>query len=364
MIILNQENNARAGEFMTPHGKINTPVFMNVGTLAAIKGAVSAEDLRELNTYVLLCNTYHLHLRPTSEVIKKIGGLHKFTNWDKPILTDSGGFQIFSLSSLRKIIDDGAEFSSHINGEKFFMSPEDCMQVQGNLGSDIAMAFDECVPNPCEYSYAKQASDRTIFWLKRCIKVKNEGQLLFGINQGSTYKDLRIENAKAMVEVEEELDGFAIGGLAVGESEEEMLEIIDTVVSIFPENKPRYLMGVGTIGNIIKAVDRGIDMFDCVLPSRNARHGKLYTSVGEVNILNKKYELDDSPLDENCTCELCQNYSKAYLRHLFKAKEMLAMRLAVMHNLMFYNNMMSDIRKSILDGSWADYRGKMLAIYG
>jgi len=349
---------------MTPHGKISTPVFMNVGTLAAIKGAVSAEDLKNINTDVLLCNTYHLHLRLTSEVIKKLGGLHKFTNWDRPILTDSGGFQIFSLAGLRKITDDGALFSSHINGEKFFMSPEDCMRIQGYLGSDMAMAFDECVPNPCEYSYAKEASERTISWLKRCIKAKNKGQLLFGINQGSTHKDLRIENAKAMVEVEEGLDGFAIGGLAVGESEEEMLEIIDTVIPIFPENKPRYLMGVGTIGNIIKAVDRGIDMFDCVLPSRNARHGKLYTSTGEINILNKQYELDDTPIDTNCDCELCKNYSKAYLRHLFKAKEMLAMRLAVMHNLMFYNNMMRQIREAILSNNWGEYKIKMLSIYG
>lgn len=353
--LIKNDKNARRGEFITPHGVVQTPAFMNVATCGAIKGAVSAFDLKDLKCQVQLCNTYHLHLRPGDQVVKKLGGLHKFTKWNGPILTDSGGFQVFSLSKLRTIKEEGVYFSSHIDGRKIFMGPEESMQIQSNLGSTIAMAFDECVENPAEYNYAKASCERTVRWLKRCkAEMKrlnsledtiNKKQMLFGINQGSTYKDLRIEHMKKIRELD--LDGYAIGGLAVGETAQEMYDTIEAVEPYMPKDKIRYLMGVGTPVNILEGVYRGVDLFDCVMPARNARHGNLFTWSGTVNILNKKYELDDSPLDAECDCPTCKNFSKAYLRHLFKSGEMLGMRLAVMHNLYFYNTLLEKIRDAL-----------------
>lgn len=353
--LIKNDKNARRGEFITPHGVVQTPAFMNVATCGAIKGAVSALDLKDLKCQVQLCNTYHLHLRPGDQVVKKLGGLHKFTKWNGPILTDSGGFQVFSLSKLRTIKEEGVYFSSHIDGRKIFMGPEESMQIQSNLGSTIAMAFDECVENPAEYNYAKASCERTVRWLKRCkAEMKrlnsledtiNKKQMLFGINQGSTYKDLRIEHMKKIRELD--LDGYAIGGLAVGETAQEMYDTIEAVEPYMPKDKIRYLMGVGTPVNILEGVYRGVDLFDCVMPARNARHGNLFTWSGTVNILNKKYELDDSPLDTECDCPTCKNFSKAYLRHLFKSGEMLGMRLAVMHNLYFYNTLLEKIRNAL-----------------
>ena len=350
-----KEMNARLGEFDTPHGKIKLPGFMNVATCGAIKGGVSAIDLKEIKCQVQLCNTYHLHLRPGDEVVKDMGGIRKFTSWEGPVLTDSGGFQVFSLAKLRNIREEGVEFSSHIDGRKIFMGPEESMRIQSNLGSAIAMAFDECIANPAEYDYTKKSCDRTVRWLERCKKEMirlnslestiNKKQILFGINQGSTYKDIRIEHMKRIRELD--LGGYAIGGLAVGETADEMYETIEAVESYMPEDKPRYLMGVGTPRNIIEAVARGVDLMDCVMPSRNARHGKLFTWQGSINILNAKYEKDDTPIDVECNCPTCKNHTKAYVRHLLKSKEMLGMRLAVMHNLYFYNDLMEKIRNSL-----------------
>lgn len=368
--ILKKEGKARRGELQTVHGTVQTPVFMNVGTAAAIKGGLDSFDLKEIGCQVELSNTYHLHLRPGDEVIRKMGGLHKFMNWDRPILTDSGGFQVFSLAKLRKIKEEGVYFSSHIDGRHIFMGPEQSMQIQSNLASTIAMAFDECVENPCEKDYAKKSSEMTVRWLKRCKTelqrlnsldtTINKNQMLFGINQGCTYADLRIENMKSIAELD--LDGYAIGGLAVGEPAEVMYEIIERVEEYAPQDKPRYLMGVGTPANIIEAVYRGVDFFDCVMPSRNARHGTLFTSEGIVNINNAKYETDDSPLDRNCNCHTCRNFSKAYLRHLFKANEILALRLGVIHNLSFYNNLMADIRNALDNGCFADFRREKIPV--
>lgn len=362
--VLQQEGKARRGEFKTVHGTIQTPVFMNVGTAAAIKGGLDSFDLKNIGCQVELSNTYHLHLRPGDKVVKELGGLHKFMNWDRPILTDSGGFQVFSLAKLRKIKEEGVYFSSHIDGRRIFMGPEESMQIQSNLASTIAMAFDECVENPCEKAYAKASSEMTVRWLKRCKDelsrlnalddTINKNQMLFGINQGSIYSDLRIENMKQISELD--LDGYAIGGLAVGEPAEVMYEIIEAVEPFAPADKPRYLMGVGTPENIIEAVYRGVDFFDCVMPSRNARHGTLFTSQGIVNINNAKYETDDSPLDPICNCHTCKNFSKGYLRHLFKANEILALRLAVIHNLSFYNNLLADIRNALDNGCFEDFR--------
>ena len=346
---------ARRGEFVTPHGTIQTPAFMNVATCGAIKGAVSAYDLMDLKCQVQLCNTYHLHLRPTDEVVKKLGGLHKFTRWNGPILTDSGGFQVFSLSKLRNIKEEGVTFSSHIDGHKIFMGPEESMRIQSNLASTIAMAFDECVENPAEYGYAKHSCERTYRWLVRCKNEMdklnqledtiNKEQMLFGINQGSTFEDLRIEHMKKIRELD--LPGYAIGGLAVGESAEEMYRIIEAVDPFMPKDKPRYLMGVGTPVNILEGVYRGVDIFDCVMPSRNARHGHVFTWEGCRNMFNAKYELDELPIDENCDCPTCRNFSRAYIRHLFKSGEMLAMRLCVMHNIYFYNTLLEKIRSAM-----------------
>ncbi len=362
--LLKKDGNARRGEFHTVHGTIQTPVFMNVGTAAAIKGGLDSSDLKDVGCQVELSNTYHLHLRPGDETVKALGGLHKFMNWDRPILTDSGGFQVFSLAKLRKIKEEGVYFSSHIDGRKIFMGPEESMQIQSNLASTIAMAFDECVENPCEWTYAKASSEMTVRWLKRCKAEMqrlnslddtiNPHQMLFAINQGSTYRDLRIENMKQIAELD--LDGYAIGGLAVGEPAEVMYDIIEAVEPFAPEDKPRYLMGVGTPENIIEAVYRGVDFFDCVMPSRNARHGTLFTSEGIVNINNAKYERDDSPLDKNCNCHTCRSFSKGYLRHLFKANEILALRLAVIHNLHFYNKLMADIRQAIDEDRFEQFR--------
>ncbi len=353
--LIKKENNARRAEFKTVHGTFQTPAFMNVATAAAIKGGLSAFDLKDIKCQVMLSNTYHLHLRPGDENVAKLGGLHKMTKWDGPILTDSGGFQVFSLSKLRKITEEGVNFSSHIDGRKIFMGPEESMQIQANLGSTIAMAFDECVENPAEYNYAKASCERTVRWLVRCknelnrLKADgnmiNKDQMLFGINQGCCFEDLRIENMKQIAELD--LDGYAIGGLAVGEPKEEMYKIISAVTPHMPENKIRYLMGVGTPGNILQAVKRGVDLFDCVMPSRNARHGHLNTWNGIINIRNAKYELDENPIDTNCDCDCCKNFSRAYIRHLFKANEILGMRLAVMHNLHFYNTLMEKIRDAI-----------------
>lgn len=361
--LLKKEGRTRRGELITPHGVVQTPAFMNVATCGAIKGGLSALDLAALKCQVQLCNTYHLHLRPGDEVVRKLGGLHEFTRWRGPILTDSGGFQVFSLAKLRTIREEGVYFSSHIDGRKIFMGPEESMRIQSNLGSTIAMAFDECVENPAEYSYAKNSCERTVRWLKRCKDelqrlnaqegTLNKRQMLFGINQGSTYADLRVEHMKKIRELD--LDGYAIGGLAVGETAQEMYETIEIVEPHMPTDKVRYLMGVGTPANILEAVARGVDLFDCVMPARNARHGKLFTWSGAVNILNAKYELDDSPLDAECDCPTCKNFSKAYLRHLFKSGEMLGMRLAVMHNLYFYNTLMERIREALGAGKFEEF---------
>ena len=370
--LIKTNNKARLGEFHTPHGVIKTPVFMNVGTCAAIKGGVSTIDLKNMGTQVQLSNTYHLHVRPGDENVKKLGGLHKFMNWDKPILTDSGGFQVFSLAKLRKIKEEGVYFNSHIDGKKIFMGPKESMQIQSNLASTIAMAFDECIENPSPYKYVKNSIDRTTRWLAICREEMdrlnslddtiNKKQMLFGINQGSTYADLRIEHMKAIREID--CEGFAIGGLAVGETSEEMYHIIENVEPYMPQDKPRYLMGVGTPVNIIEAVSRGVDFFDCVMPSRNARHSHLFTSKGIINLMNAKYELDDSPIDENCDCETCKNYSKAYIRHLFKAKEALALKLSVTHNLRFYNKLMEDIRASIENDTFDLFKKYVIENYG
>lgn len=364
--VIKTEGCARRGEFQTVHGTVQTPAFMNVATCAAIKGGLSTLDLNEINTQVMLCNTYHLHVRPGDKLVKEMGGLHKFTNWNKPILTDSGGFQVFSLASLRKIKEEGVTFSSHIDGRRIFMGPEESMQIQSNLASTIAMAFDECVENPAEYDYAKRSCERTYRWLVRCKNEMdrlnslpdtiNKNQLLFGINQGCTYEDLRIEHMKQIAELD--LDGYAIGGLAVGEPKEDMYRIISAVEPYAPKNKPRYLMGVGTPGNIIEGVSRGVDLFDCVMPSRNARHGHLFTWNGIININNAKYEKDDSPIDVNCNCPTCKNFSRAYIRHLFKAKEMLAMRLCVIHNLNFYNTLTEKIREALDNGMFEEFKNK------
>ena len=362
--ILKTQGRARRGEFTTIHGVVQTPVFMNVGTLGAIKGAVSTLDLKDVGCQIELSNTYHLHLRPGDEVVHDLGGLHKFINWDRPILTDSGGFQVFSLASLRKIKEEGVYFSSHIDGRKIFMGPEESMQIQSNLASTIAMAFDECVALPAKYDYSKQSAERTARWLERCRdemkrlnsldKTINKNQMLFGINQGATFEDLRIENMKQIAKLD--LDGYAVGGLAVGETHEEMYHILDVTLPFAPENKPRYLMGVGTPINILESVDRGIDFFDCVIASRNARHANLFTNNGYMNLNNAKYERDMRPIDENCGCVACRNYSRAYIRHLFKAKEMLAMRLCVLHNLYFYNHLMEDIRLAIEEGRFNRFK--------
>ena len=362
--LMKKDGFAKRGRLHTVHGVIETPVFMNVGTAAAIKGAVSTIDLQEIKTQVELSNTYHLHVRPGDEVIKKLGGLHKFMVWDKPILTDSGGFQVFSLAGLRRIKEEGVYFNSHIDGRKIFMGPEESMQIQSNLASTIAMAFDECPSSVAEKEYSEKSVDRTTRWLKRCKEEMarlnslpdtiNKNQLLFGINQGGIYEDIRIRHAQAIRELD--LDGYAIGGLAVGESHEEMYRILDAVVPELPQNKPTYLMGVGTPINILEAVDRGVDFFDCVYPSRNGRHGHVYTNYGKLNLFNAKYELDDSPIEEGCQCPVCRTYSRAYIRHLLKAKEMLGMRLCVLHNLYFYNTMMEEIRKAIEDGNYKEYK--------
>ena len=357
---------ARRGEFTTVHGKVQTPAFMNVATTGAIKGALSAQDLEDIRCQVMLSNTYHLHLRPTDKVVKQMGGLHKFTTWKKPILTDSGGFQVFSLASLRKIKEEGVTFASHIDGHRIFMGPEESMQIQSNLGSTIAMAFDECIENPAEYNYTKQSVERTVRWLERCKAEMNrlnslddtinKNQMLFGINQGSCYDDIRVDHMKRIADLD--LDGYAIGGLAVGETKEEMYHVISVVEEHMPKDKIRYLMGVGTPGNILEAVHRGVDLFDCVMPSRNARHGHLNTWNGIINIKNAKYRTDDSPLDPECDCPVCRTYSRAYLRHLFKAEEMLGMRLCVMHNLYFYNNLMEKIRDAMDNGTFEEFYRK------
>ena len=364
--LIKKNGNARRGEFQTVHGTVQTPAFMNVATQGAIKGGVSAYDLKDINCQVQLCNTYHLHLRPTDTLVKEMGGLHKFTGWSGPILTDSGGFQVFSLSSLRKIKEEGVYFSSHIDGHKIFMGPEESMQIQSNLGSTIAMAFDECVENPAKYEYSKQSCERTTRWLHRCKNEMdrlnslpdtiNKKQMLFGINQGCTFDDLRVEHMKEIAKLD--LDGYAIGGLAVGEPKEDMYRIISAVEPYMPVDKPRYLMGVGTPGNILEGVRRGIDLFDCVMPSRNARHGHLFTDAGIININNKKYEKDDLPIDPECNCPTCQKHSRAYIRHLFKAQEMLAMRLCVMHNLYFYNNLLAKIRESLDNDTFDEFYNK------
>lgn len=362
--LIKEENGARRGEFITNRGTVQTPAFMNVATAAAIKGAVSAEDLKEIKCQVMLSNTYHLHVRPSDETVKKCGGLHKFTTWDGPILTDSGGFQVFSLAKLRQITEDGVTFHSHVDGRKIFMGPEQSMQIQSNLGSTVAMAFDECVENPADYSYSKQSCERTTRWLKRCKaemsrlnsldETINKEQLLFGINQGCTFNDLRIEHMKQIADLE--LDGYAVGGLAVGEPTEVMYDVLEHVTPVMPKDKIRYLMGVGTPANILNAVERGIDLFDCVMPSRNARHGHLFTSHGIININNNKYEYDMSPIDDNCGCPTCKRYSKAYIRHLLKAGEMLSQRLLVLHNLWFYNNLMTEIRNALDEGRFAEFK--------
>lgn len=362
--ILKMEGRAKRAHMETVHGNIETPVFMNVGTAAAIKGAVSTEDLQQIGTQVELSNTYHLHVRPGDEVVKKMGGLHKFMVWDKPILTDSGGFQVFSLASLRKIKEEGVTFASHIDGHKIFMGPEESMQIQSNLGSDICMAFDECIENPAPYDYVARSVDRTYRWLVRCKAENarlnalpdtvNPQQMLWGINQGGTYADLRIRHMQQIAELD--LPGYAIGGLAVGESTQTMYDIIDAVEPYMPKDKTRYLMGVGTPSNIIEGVARGVDFFDCVMPARNARHAKLFTWEGAINLKNAKYERDMQPIDPACDCPVCRRYSRAYLRHLFKAEEMLAMRLSVMHNLYFYNKLMERIRQALDEGRFEEFR--------
>ena len=370
--LLKQEGRARRGRFETVHGTIETPVFMNVGTSAAIKGGISTRDLEEVNCQVELSNTYHLHIRPGDKLIRKMGGLHKFFNWQRPVLTDSGGFQVFSLAKLRKITEEGVAFNSHFDGKRIFMGPEESMQIQSNLGSTIAMAFDECIENPAPYEYTKKSCDRTVRWLVRCKAeldrlnslpdTINKNQMLFGINQGSTYEDLRIEHMKQIAELD--LDGYAIGGLAVGEETEEMYRIIDAVEPYMPENKPRYLMGVGTPCNLLEAVHRGIDFFDCVMPSRNARHGNLFTWNGKMNIMNEKYAKDSRPVDSGCQCPACKNYSRAYIRHLIKAKETLGMRLCVLHNLYFYNELMEKIREALDNDYFESFYQKYRQILG
>ncbi len=368
--LIKKEENARRGRFTTVHGSFETPAFMNVATCAAIKGGLSALDLKDLKCQVMLSNTYHLHLRPVDENVKALGGLHKFTKWDGPILTDSGGFQVFSLAKLRHITEEGVQFNSHIDGHRIFMGPEQSMRIQSNLASTIAMAFDECVENPAKYEYAKASSERTVRWLERCkAEMKrlnslddtiNKKQLLFGINQGCVFDDLRIENMKQIAKLD--LDGYAIGGLAVGEPAEDMYRIISAVEPYAPDDKIRYLMGVGTPANILEAVERGVDLFDCVMPSRNARHGHLFTKQGVININNAKYALDTGPIDSQCHCPACENFSRAYVRHLLAAKEMLGMRLAVMHNLWFYNNLFEEIRLALDEGRFAKYKEEMLPV--
>ncbi|SEF42437.1 queuine tRNA-ribosyltransferase [Butyrivibrio sp. Su6] len=366
--ILKKDGNAKRAEFTTVHGTVQTPVFMNVATVAAIKGGVSTEDLEGIDTQVVLSNTYHLHLRPGDELVYRMGGLHKFMSCNKPILTDSGGFQVFSLAKTRKIREEGVYFHSHIDGHKLFMGPEESMRIQSHLGSTIAMAFDECPSAKAEHEYVQMSVDRTTRWLLRCKKemdrlngleyTVNPHQMLFGINQGAIFDDIRIEHAKRISELD--LDGYAVGGLAVGESHEEMYHVLDTVVPFLPDNKPTYLMGVGTPANILEAVDRGVDFFDCVYPSRNGRHGHLYTNRGHINILNAKYEMDDTPIEEGCGCPACRRYTKAYIRHLLKAGEMLGMRLCVLHNLYFYNHMMIEIREAIEKGEYKAYKKRKL----
>ena len=366
--LLKKEGSAKRGDFHTVHGVIQTPVFMNVGTVAAIKGAVSTADLEAIGTQVELSNTYHLHVRPGDKIVRQLGGLHKFMSWDRPILTDSGGFQVFSLAGLRKIKEEGVYFNSHIDGHKIFMGPEESMQIQSNLASTIAMAFDECPPHPATREYMQNSVDRTTRWLKRCKAEMtrlngledtiNKHQMLFGINQGGTFSDIRIEHAKAISELN--LDGYALGGLAVGESHAEMYRIIEETVPYLPEDKPTYLMGVGTPANILESVERGVDFFDCVYPSRNGRHGHVYTNQGKRNLFNAKYELDDTPIEEGCGCPACKRYSRAYIRHLLKAKEMLGMRLCVLHNLYFYNKMMEEIRDALDEGRFASYKKSKL----
>ncbi len=362
--VIKKDGNAKRATMETVHGTIQTPVFMNVGTAAAIKGAVATTDLQEIGTQVELSNTYHLHVRPGDKIVKQMGGLHKFMNWDKPILTDSGGFQVFSLAGLRKIKEEGVYFNSHVDGRKIFMGPEESMQIQSNLASTIAMAFDECAPSLATKEYIQNSVERTTRWLARCqTEMKrlnsledtiNKNQLLFGINQGGIHEDIRVEHAKVISEMD--LDGYAIGGLAVGESHEDMYRIIEATVPFLPEDKPTYLMGVGTPANILEAVDRGVDFFDCVYPSRNGRHGHVYTNRGKLNLFNAKYELDARPISEECSCPACRNYSRSYIRHLLKAKEMLGMRLCVLHNLHFYNNMMSEIREAIEEERYQEYK--------
>ncbi|MBO4445966.1 MAG: tRNA guanosine(34) transglycosylase Tgt [Clostridia bacterium] len=364
--LLKTEGNARRGEFTTPHGVIQTPAFQNVATCGAIKGGLDADDLKTVGAQVMLCNTYHLHVRPGDELIRDLGGLHKFTGWDGPILTDSGGFQVFSLAKLRKIKEEGVSFNSHIDGRHIFMGPEDSMRIQSNLGSTIAMAFDECVENPAEYSYAKESCERTTRWLLRCKEelerlnalpdTINKQQMLFGINQGCTYEDLRIKHMEEIAK--RDLDGYAIGGLAVGEPTEDMYRIISAVEPYMPKDKIRYLMGVGTPGNIIEAVARGVDLFDCVMPSRNARHGQLFTWDGVINLNNAKYEKDENPIDSHCDCPTCQKHSRAYIRHLLKADEILGLRLCVTHNLYFYNNLMKEIHDAIDENRFTEFREK------
>ena len=370
--VIKKEKNARRGVINTVHGTVQTPAFMNVATCGAIKGALSALDLKDVNCQIMLSNTYHLHLRPGDENVKKLGGLHKFAKWNGPILTDSGGFQVFSLAKLRNIKEEGVYFNSHIDGRKIFMSPEISMQIQSNLGSTIAMAFDECIENPSPYDYTKDSIKRTTRWLERCKKEMdrlnsledtiNKEQKLFGINQGGIFKDLRVEHMKEIAELD--LPGYAIGGLAVGETAEQMYEIIEEVTPYMPDQKPRYLMGVGTPVNILEGVYRGIDMFDCVMPSRNARHGHLFTWDGIRNIWNAKYELDDSPIDEKCDCPVCQNFTRAYIRHLMKAGEMLGMRLCVIHNLYFYNNLLKRIREELDNDNFENFHTKYTEILG
>ena len=366
--LLTTDGMAKRGTFHTVHGTVQTPLFMNVGTAAAIKGAVATTDLREIGTQVELSNTYHLHVRPGDKIVRQMGGLHKFMNWDRPILTDSGGFQVFSLASLRKIKEEGVYFNSHIDGRKIFMGPEESMQIQSNLASTIAMAFDECPPHPATREYMQNSVDRTTRWLHRCKAEMNrlnglddtinKHQMLFGINQGGTFEDIRIEHAKVISELD--LDGYALGGLAVGESHAEMYNIIEKTTPYLPKNKPTYLMGVGTPANILEAVDRGVDFFDCVYPSRNGRHGHVYTHRGKINIFNAQYELDNEPIEEGCGCPACKNYSKAYIRHLLKAKEMLGMRLCVLHNLYFYNHLMEDIRTAIEEHRYSEFKRQTL----
>ena len=366
--LLKTDGRAKRGELQTVHGTIQTPVFMNVGTVAAIKGAVSTMDLKEIGTQVELSNTYHLHVRTGDKLIKEMGGLHKFMNWDRPILTDSGGFQVFSLAGLRKIKEEGVTFQSHIDGRKIFMGPEESMQIQSNLGSTIAMAFDECAPAKAESDYVEKSVARTTRWLARCKKemqrlnslpdTVNPNQLLFGINQGAVYADIRIDHAKRISELD--LPGYAVGGLAVGETHEEMYHVLDETVPYLPQDKPTYLMGVGTPANILEAVDRGIDFFDCVYPSRNGRHGHVYTKFGKINLFNAQYEKDDRPIEEGCQCPVCKNYTRAYVRHLLKAKEMLGMRFCVLHNLYFYNHLMEDIRGAIEEGRYSAFKKERL----